>query len=268
VYGRGATTCRQWLADAKVQIPAAIADQIATAMRVGQDDLETQRQQSLATLAHRRRAVQAKLDRSYDDHLEGRITEEFWSRKSAEWNTELTTLAAEIGRLEAPIASPAVTAERILELAKRAVFLYEKQDRAEQRKLLESCYRTARSIAELSVRLTLRRSICLRKGTKLKIGWEAGIRTPITASRARCPTVERPPSNGRRRAKPIKRTSTAPIRASQRNRRGRRVPPRDLPTRFPVFDPPPTKRCAFRSTSRNASSDTRSSRTSTQGSST
>ena len=26
-------------------------------------------------------------------------------------------------------------------------------------------------------------------------GWEAGIRTPITASRARCPTVERPPSN-------------------------------------------------------------------------
>jgi site-specific DNA recombinase len=106
-------------------------------LRVGQDDLETQRQQSLATLQHRRRAVQAKLDRSYDDHLEGRITEEFWSRKSAEWNTELTVLAAEINRLEAPIASPAVTAERILELAKRAVFLYEKQDRAEQRKLLE-----------------------------------------------------------------------------------------------------------------------------------
>jgi hypothetical protein len=26
------------------------------------------------------------------------------------------------------------------------------------------------------------------------IGWEAGIRTPITASRAPCPTVERPPS--------------------------------------------------------------------------
>src|SRR5687767_9724425 len=25
-------------------------------------------------------------------------------------------------------------------------------------------------------------------------GWEAGIRTPITASRAPCPTVERPPS--------------------------------------------------------------------------
>ena len=29
-----------------------------------------------------------------------------------------------------------------------------------------------------------------------EVGWEAGIRTPITASRARCPTVERPPSIG------------------------------------------------------------------------
>src|SRR5687768_5536871 len=28
-----------------------------------------------------------------------------------------------------------------------------------------------------------------------RFGWEAGIRTPITASRAPCPTVERPPSN-------------------------------------------------------------------------
>jgi hypothetical protein len=32
---------------------------------------------------------------------------------------------------------------------------------------------------------------------RAKAGWEAGIRTPITASRARCPTVERPPSSGR-----------------------------------------------------------------------
>ena len=30
---------------------------------------------------------------------------------------------------------------------------------------------------------------------KRGIGWEAGIRTPITASRAPCPTVERPPSD-------------------------------------------------------------------------
>src|SRR5262245_61593583 len=32
---------------------------------------------------------------------------------------------------------------------------------------------------------------------KTGIGWEAGIRTPITWSRATCPTVERPPNPGR-----------------------------------------------------------------------
>ena len=46
---------------------------------------------------------------------------------------------------------------------------------------------------------------------RAKAGWEAGIRTPITWSRATCPTVERPPStrgnfarrNGNERAKAI-----------------------------------------------------------------
>src|SRR5688572_14961762 len=31
---------------------------------------------------------------------------------------------------------------------------------------------------------------------EFRYGWEAGIRTPITASRAPCPTVERPPKVG------------------------------------------------------------------------
>ena len=38
-----------------------------------------------------------------------------------------------------------------------------------------------------------------RTHAKQLLGWEAGIRTPITASRARCPTVERPPSTESRR---------------------------------------------------------------------
>ena len=50
-------------------------------------------------------------------------------------------------------------------------------------------------------------------------GWEAGIRTPITASRARCPTVERPPSRCRNlrvypgpypRGKPVRTRTTEP----------------------------------------------------------
>jgi hypothetical protein len=37
---------------------------------------------------------------------------------------------------------------------------------------------------------------CERSERLAKVGWDAGIRTPITCSRGRCPTVERRPSKG------------------------------------------------------------------------
>jgi hypothetical protein len=74
----------------------------------------------------------------YEDYLEGRITEDFWTRKSEEWEAERRTLEAELARLAQPNGRIAITAEKILELAKRAVFLYETQDPAEQRRLLET----------------------------------------------------------------------------------------------------------------------------------
>src|SRR6185295_8205141 len=73
-------------------------------------------------------------------------------------------------------------------------------------------------------------------------GWEAGIRTPITASRAPCPTVERPPStenraggnlttlaDPRERGQPARqRASAGPQRSGlhlHRVRRAHRPPP-------------------------------------------
>jgi hypothetical protein len=45
-------------------------------------------------------AVQAKLDRAYDDPLAGRITDELWLRKSAEWEAELGSIRRETARHE------------------------------------------------------------------------------------------------------------------------------------------------------------------------
>jgi hypothetical protein len=121
----------------QIQIPSEIADWIAEGVRESQSDLGLTRQQSLAQLTQRR-AVQAKLDRGYDDYLEGRISELFWRRKSEEWESELTTVAGELNRLADSTPSYAPTAERILELAKNACFLYSQQDFAERRRLLDT----------------------------------------------------------------------------------------------------------------------------------
>ena len=86
----------------------------------------------------RQRAVQAKLDRGYEDYLEGRISEGFWMRKSQEWETESATIESEISRLSRSAPAIVATGEKILELAKQAEFLYKTQSPVEQRRLLET----------------------------------------------------------------------------------------------------------------------------------
>ena len=74
-------------------------------------------------LEQRRRVVVSKLDRGYDDYVGGKISEEFWTRKAQQWESELQTVDAERTRTEQPRAVIA-TATKILELAKQAENLY------------------------------------------------------------------------------------------------------------------------------------------------
>lgn len=70
--------------------------------------------------------------------MEGRVSEEFWTRKSEQWEDERRTIETELARIAQSNGQLAVTGERILELAKKAEVLYKTQDSAEQRRLLET----------------------------------------------------------------------------------------------------------------------------------
>jgi hypothetical protein len=67
-----------------------------------------------------------------------RISETFWTRKSAEWEDELQAVVAERARLDQSHAPAVAAAEAILELAKKAEILYKSQNPTEQRRLLET----------------------------------------------------------------------------------------------------------------------------------
>jgi hypothetical protein len=82
--------------------------------------------------------VTSKLDRGYDDLTSGRISDEFWTRKSKEWELELATSHQELGRVQRPDRAACVSASKILELAKQAETLFKSQNPAEQRRLLET----------------------------------------------------------------------------------------------------------------------------------
>src|SRR5437667_12803535 len=112
----------------RIHIPEEIAERIAERLQDSQSESEQTRRQSVARLTQRRQALQATMDRSYEEYLEGRISAAFWTRKSGEWEAESATVDAEIARLGRPTPSIVATGEKILELAKQAENLNETGD--------------------------------------------------------------------------------------------------------------------------------------------
>jgi site-specific DNA recombinase len=93
-----------------IQITREIAQDLATALQATDQDAEYRRSGRLRQIEQRRRTVLTKLDRGYDDFVSGRISEEFWTRKSQEWEAELSTCDVERARLDQPQPLATVTA--------------------------------------------------------------------------------------------------------------------------------------------------------------
>ena len=77
------------------------------------------------------------MDQAYQDKLDGKISEEFWMRKAAEWQAEESQIRSSMQELETARPERLLDAVRILELANKAYFLYVKQTHAEKAKLLK-----------------------------------------------------------------------------------------------------------------------------------
>ena len=161
----------------RIQIRTELADWLADRLRDSYEETEHARQETVARLAHRRHSVQSKLDRAYDDYLEGRLSSSLWTRKSAEWESEPSTIDAELSRLSQPSTAYIMTGEKILELAKTAHCRYLEQDPIQQRRLLDTVLSNCTFDREVFVRLTLSRSTSCHRVEKLGIGGVDGTRT-------------------------------------------------------------------------------------------
>ena len=122
----------------RIQITPDIADEIADALRVSQDAKERYHRETVGRLGRLRDTLQRRLNRGYDDLLSGKITEQLWSRKSKEWESELESTLGELARHDHASSSYAATGARILELSQNAHSLYVSQERTEQRRLLNT----------------------------------------------------------------------------------------------------------------------------------
>ena len=121
-----------------IEIPAAVAEQFEQALQASQSEADQDHRDMRERVERQHRALVSKLDRGYDDYVEGRISEDFWTRKSRQWEDERWALEADIGRLDRSSASLVLPGQKVLELAKQAGFLYRTQDPTEQRRLLDT----------------------------------------------------------------------------------------------------------------------------------
>jgi hypothetical protein len=67
--------------------------------------------------------VRQRMDKAYEDKVDGKISEDFWKRTMEDWRTEEQQVQVSLDCLEdAETGDRALDAERILELAQKAYF--------------------------------------------------------------------------------------------------------------------------------------------------
>jgi hypothetical protein len=81
--------------------------------------------------------LQSKIDKAYDDKLEGKITEDLWTNKFKQWSDQKENLQIKLNAQQKANKSYYESGVKLIELSNRAYELYEKQNMKEKQKLLK-----------------------------------------------------------------------------------------------------------------------------------
>ena len=124
----------------ELRLDDVVFEWLKVALRGSMVDEKRHHAAAVARLQAEYDKFQRRIDAAYEDRLDGRIDAAFFDRKAKDWREEQARVrrrlaeheAADQGYMEAGIA--------LLELAQRAVVLYESQNGPEKRRLLAFCY--------------------------------------------------------------------------------------------------------------------------------
>src|SRR5262249_22698167 len=117
----------------EIHIPDEILLSLQQSLTSDQIKIESELGMQRQTWEQRLASVRRRMDQSYQDKLDGKISEEFWDRNMKEWReAELQGLTALAQLQSAPTRDHLLNAQRILELANKAYSLYLTRTPAEQ----------------------------------------------------------------------------------------------------------------------------------------
>ena len=122
-----------------IYVPETIARTIVGSLQAESARAESDRQQRISGIQQRLKALRTRMDQVYEDKLDGKIDEAFWTRKMNEARERERTLEAELSRLSVQLtAENVLVVQRIFELAQTAHGLYLTRNAAERGLLLKS----------------------------------------------------------------------------------------------------------------------------------
>ncbi len=123
----------------QIYVPESVARQIVDSLRLDTHRAEAERIEQQNTIRQRLAALRTRMDQMYEDKLDGKIDEVFWTRKMTEYRDQEHSLETALSALNRSITSANVlTVERIFELTQKARFLYVTRNHAERGELLKS----------------------------------------------------------------------------------------------------------------------------------
>jgi len=120
----------------QVQINSTVTEDIKKALLESQKDRIKYHEDSIISLRRKFDHTSKLLDRAYEDKLNGTISKGMWERKSTEWEGKLVDIQNEIQSHQIANSSFYETGLEIIELANSAYDMYLRQNKGEQRKML------------------------------------------------------------------------------------------------------------------------------------
>ncbi len=122
----------------RIHIPDDVLKSIEGSLQRDRLRLRSEAEKQRESLQGRLNSIRRRMDQAYTDKLDGRIPEDFWQRKMSEWQQEAQRIEMAIAGLNDGASSDRLLdAQRILELANKAYFLYVTRKPAEQAELLK-----------------------------------------------------------------------------------------------------------------------------------
>lgn len=123
-----------------IQLDSDVLKLVVKALKESSQDEKAFREDKVSALQLRNSVIQSRIEAMYTDKLDGKITQGMYERKSEAWRREQVDILREIEAFQNTNRTYYEEGVQILELAQRAVKLYEKQTIEEKRRLLNFVY--------------------------------------------------------------------------------------------------------------------------------